>query len=242
MIENLDEFLIGIVLGVRFRANFSIEDQLGRILDDILYKKGSSFGPKIFPNAMPGIGGRQLLNHETGDTLTIDNSNFILELNVSPSISIQEMPGFIAAYDEEIVRGIMKSYHIREIARLGYVRRYLFTVADLSHRFVNKTIGSSLEGVNDINLSFSKKIPTDAAISQRDVDDYHNVIFNVIKRSDKDEMFMSIDYQKVFVPFLPSVNEIQFTPFIQGADRFNQEKYLPWLNTNYVEEQNEQKS
>ena len=41
MIDNLDINLTGIAIGVRFRANFAIEDELGSIVDKIVYKKGS---------------------------------------------------------------------------------------------------------------------------------------------------------------------------------------------------------
>jgi hypothetical protein len=36
---NMFDSLAGLVIGVRFRANFSIEDILGKICDTILYKK-----------------------------------------------------------------------------------------------------------------------------------------------------------------------------------------------------------
>ena len=36
MLDTLDNYLVGIALGIRFRANFSIEDQLGKITDTIL--------------------------------------------------------------------------------------------------------------------------------------------------------------------------------------------------------------
>jgi hypothetical protein len=236
MIENLDEFLVGIAIGVRFRPNFSIEDQLGRVADDLLYKSQSSFG-RLFHEVRAAVGGtgKQLFNRSTGDVLTIDNSNFILELGVSPSITVDEIHHLISAYNEEVIHGVMKSCDVRQIHRIGYVCRYIFTIEDLAHRFVNKTIGRSFEGVDDINLAFSKRIPSEAAIAQRYVNDYHNVIFNIIKYADKSEIYMSVDYQKLFDPLLPSVNEIPFGPFIQSAERFNRDNYLPWLNTYYVE-------
>jgi hypothetical protein len=35
MIEKIDQYLIGLAIGIRFRANFSIEDQFGKIVDTI---------------------------------------------------------------------------------------------------------------------------------------------------------------------------------------------------------------
>jgi hypothetical protein len=37
MIENLEDYLSGIVFGIRFRPYFSIEDKFGEITDKILY-------------------------------------------------------------------------------------------------------------------------------------------------------------------------------------------------------------
>lgn len=236
MLTNLSEYLVGIAIGVRFRANFAIEDQFGKIVDDILYRRNSSFGSTLFPSVQSRIGGKRLVNEATEDHLTIDNSNFILELNASERIAAHQLPRYISAFDKEIVKGIMRTYGVREIRRIGYIRKYIFSVESLAHRFVDKTIGSSLEGVEDINLSFSKRMPTEDGVAQKDVDDYYNAIFNIIKHADKNEIYMSVDYQRLFSPFLPSVNELKYDPFINSADGFNNMKYLPWLNKNYVEE------
>ena len=235
MITNLSDYLVGVAVGIRFRANFSLEDQFGKIVDDILYSKHSSFGPAVFPNVRSAVGGRQLVNEATGDSMTIDNSNFILEIECGNRCTADDVVPLVDAFRTQIIQGVMKKYGVREIIRVGYIRKYIFTVGQLANRFVDKTIGSSLEGVEDINLSFSKKMPTEDAFSQRDVDDYHNAIFNIIKHADKDEIFMSVDFQRMFLPFLPSVNEMKFDPFVSSAESFNKRIYLPWLNTNYVE-------
>jgi len=233
---DISQYLVGIAIGVRFRANFSIEDQFGKIVDDILYRKNSSFGPSIFPSVQSAVGGRMLINEGTGDRLTIDNSNFILEMGSSDRMSAAELLRYIEAFDKEIILGVMRAYGVREIMRVGFIRKYIFTVETLAHRFVDKTIGSSLEGVEDINLSFSKKMPTGDAVAQRDVDDYHNAIFNVIKHADKKEIYMSVDFQRLYLPFLPNVSEMKFSQFISDAEGFNERKFLQWLNKNYIEE------
>jgi hypothetical protein len=235
MLIELNDYLVGIAIGIRFRANFSIEDQLGKIVDDILYKKNSSFGPAIFPNVQSRVGQKRLINEKTLDYLTIDNSNFILELNASESIAATDMPRYIKAFEAEVIRGVMRSYGVKEIRRIGYIRKYIFTLETLASRFVDKTIGGSLEGVEDINLSFSKKMPNYDAQAMRDVNDYNNVIFNIIKHADKSEIFMSVDYQRVYVPFLQSVKGILYDQFISSAEAFNNKNYLTWLNKNYVE-------
>ena len=107
---------------------------------------------------------------------------------------------------------------------------------ELAKKFVDKTIGQTLGGINDINLSFSKRLPVNEALVKQYVNDYDNAIFNVIKKADLNEIFMSIDYQRYYEPFLESSSQIQFDEFISQADGFTQKKYLAWLNSNYIED------
>ena len=46
MIAGIRQYLVGIVIGIKFRPNFSAEDRIGSILDAILYSENSYFNPK----------------------------------------------------------------------------------------------------------------------------------------------------------------------------------------------------
>jgi hypothetical protein len=237
MLSSLDEFLIGIVIGIRFRANFSIEDQLGRMVDTILYSKGAFFDPTIFPQVNSGIVGKVLFNERTQDNLKIDNSNIILEVFFGQGnrFKLSDLSLLHEQFDNKIVHGVMDSFSITQIVRIGYVKRYLFKIDDLARTFVDKTIGRTLGGVNDINLSFSKKLAVPDALVKRDVNDHQNAIFNIIKKADTDEIFMSVDFQHLYDPFLQNSSEIEFKSFIEQNDSFNSRNYLSWLNSNYME-------
>ena len=240
MITKLDEYLTGIALGFRFRANFSIEDQLGKIIDTILYSKDSFFSPKVFPNVRNLVGSKILFDEISQDKLHMDNSNIILEINFDGNFTFQrkDLSKILNEFNRQIIKGIVKNYSIKEAVRIGYIRRYLFDIDSLANSFVKKTIGSTLEGVNDINLSFSKRIPVTESLTKRDVNDYDNAIFNIIKKAEMDEIFMSVDFQSYFDPFLPLAHNLDFDNFIKKANGFNSNKYLTWLNSNYVEENN----
>jgi len=237
MIENLDDYLIGVSFGVRFRANFSIEDQLGTIADNILYSPDSYFDSHIFPKALTQPGAKILLNDKTQDYINIDNSNFILEINFGDTFSFKKdnLPEIIINFEKQIIKGLLKEFSIKQIRRVGFVKRYIFGIETLANSFIDKTVGETLGGVNDINLNFSKKIPLQEALVKKDLLDYDNAIFNVIKRADRNEIFMSIDYQTYYDPFLPSTGMIDFKSFIIRANLFNSNKYLTWLNNNYME-------
>ena len=235
MAIQLSESLMSIVLGIRFRANFSIEDQLGQIVDQILYSKDSYFNPKIFPIVKSGVGQKVLSNDSTGDQLTIDNSNIILEAIFGESFTVSQHKEVLQHFEADIIKKVMKKFAIKEMVRIGYIKRYVFKVESLASKFVDKTIGGTLDGINDISLSFSKKIPVTEALVKKDVNDYDNAIFTIIKKADLSEIFMSVDYQRYFDPFLPTATEIPFDQFIDQAELFNNNKYLPWLQSNYLE-------
>ena len=238
MIDNLDDYIIGIVLGIRFRANFSIEDQLGRIMDRILYSKDSFFKPEIFPEVRGKVGKRFLWNEYTQDSLHVDNSNIILEVNFyeEKGFKKSDAGNILKNFEDQIINGIMKEFKIKEITRCGFVKRYVFPIEGLAKSFMDKTVGKTLEGVTDINLRFSKRLPVTEKIMKKGLNDYDNVIFNVVKLVDKDEIYMSIDYQSYFDPFLSISSEIPFKAFISRTNNFNKNKYLDWLNNNYAEE------
>lgn len=236
MITNLDNYLVGIVIGIRYRANFSIEDSLGAIVDKVLYDKKAFFNPEVFPLVQNTGNGKVLLNDKNSDKLTINNSNIVLDLLFDGSFTKEDCELLINKFNEQIIEGILKQYRLTEIIRIGIVKRYLFQLEDLAESFINKTIGNTLDGINDINLRFSKKIPTSDAMVHREVLDYSNVIFNIIKQSDKNELFVSMDYQKYFDPFLASINELKYEDFIKTMNSFNKKNYLNWLNNNYLNE------
>ncbi|MFZ1517347.1 MAG: hypothetical protein WAU11_01150 [Ignavibacteriaceae bacterium] len=233
MIENLKDYLVGIAIGIRYRANFTIEDQLGKIADQILYTPDSYFSANLFPMVYTNLNEKVLIDETTNDHLTINNSNLILEINFGNKFNVSDIDEIFKHFNNEIIDGILKKYKITEINRIGIINRYLFKINELADVFINKTIGSTLEGINDINLRFSKKLTAAESLIKKGVNDYYSAIFNVIKTSDRDELFMSIDYQKYFDPFLPSSSEIEFEEFVKRVNGFNSKTYLNWLNKNY---------
>ena len=237
MIQDLTKYLTGIAIGIRFRPSFALEDQLGRVIDTVLYRKDSFFNPKVFTKASANVGQRILHNPNTDDKFTIDNSNFIVDFNLSNThggFTRADAPKIIEAFRDEILFGAMKKHGIAHVFRIGLVKRFIFPFHDLASKFVESTIGNTLEGVNDIELNFSKKIPVAEALAMRDVHDWANAIFNIVKKANLQEISMSLDYQTYFNPLLPSVDDIKYNPFMAAANSFTEKTFLPWLNKNYA--------
>jgi len=231
MKKELSEYKSGFVIGIRYRSNFSISDNFGSIVDTILYSKGSSFNERIFPVLQHARANEKILfNPETQNRLVVNTSNIVLEVN--DISNLPEQPTVDAFYNS-IIKGIMGKYSITLINRLGYINRYIITEDVLAKNFVFKTIGSTLTDVNDINLQFSKKMVIQESLVKKDVNDYHNIIFNIIKRSDKNELFLSVDFQRIYDPFLEGSSLIDISKFLEVMRKYNKESVVEWLNNNY---------
>ncbi len=70
--------LTGFVLAVRFNRSFSIDDNIGSIVDDILLHKSQLFNEKLFETINSYQNARVLLSKQ-GHKLTINIDNIILE-------------------------------------------------------------------------------------------------------------------------------------------------------------------
>ncbi len=233
MLENLDDYIVGIAIGVRFQPHFSIEDNFGSLVDKILNKKNAYFNRTMFPQVGSSPIERALINPNNNNYLRINTSNIILAIQFGNDIKITDISTINDRFHKDIINDIMLESSIAQIIRVGYIRKYLFHIEALSRVFINKTIGETLQGVNDINLQFSKKIPVSEAYAKKGVSDYNNVIFNIIKKADKEEIYMSVDYQKCFIPFLDNVNQMYFVDFLKNVEHYNTVSYAKWLDAYY---------
>jgi len=227
------KYKVGYAIGIRFRANFGISDQFGAILDEVLYTKGSIFNESMFPLLQHTRADEKVLvNQETQNRLTFNTSNIILDIqNIS---SIDENIA-VSSFRKIFIDGIMRKYKITQINRIGYINRYIVRDETIASNFLNATIGNRLGGVNDINLQFSKRITISDSLVKKDVYDYHNAIFNIIKKTDKKELFVSVDYQRMYEPFLEGSGLIDSENFLRSVEDYNTLSFSDWLQTNYGE-------
>lgn len=235
MLENLNQYLSGIAIGIRFRPNFSIGDRFGSFIDQILYKKESYFNPEIFPEVLSNPTEIRLSNERTGDNLVINTSNIILQITFGDkiNININDIDTLNERFEKDIINDVMDKFEITRINRVGYIKKYLFKIEELSRVFINKTVGETLEGVNDISLRFSRKYPLPESMIKKGVTDYDNVIYNIIKKADRNEIFISVDYQRYFDPTLDKSSQLKFTKFLGSVEHYNSVNYVKWLNAYY---------
>lgn len=230
--NDLNRSLKSIVIGIQFRKNFSIEDNLGKITDEILYSKKSYFNSKFFTNYLQGsINEKVLINSENNNNLIINASNIVFEYFIKNDNS--ELIEIFSKFHEQIIKNIMVKYKITEINRIGFVKRYLFENEEISKNFIDKTIGKTLSGIDNINLRFSKKITTVNAIVDKEVSDYDNVIYSIIKKNTDSNLNIILDYQRYFVPLLEDAEQIKFDSIEKIVEKYSNEVFLNWINENY---------
>lgn len=232
---DIGQALEGFAIGLRYRANFSIEDQIGKFADQILYSKDAYFNSKIFPMVnrqqpkeailfSPKGGGEDLLNQ----SLIINNSNIILDVNFNESLKKDAYSRTIEKFNTDIIEGIVKNYGIVGISRIGLIKRYSFDNHELIKSIINK-ITNLEEPANEVQLRFSKKFPTEAAFLKQKVYDHRNVIYILTKQIHEASIKISVDYQYYFDPLADKISQIKFTDFIKRAEHYNQTNFQKWL-------------
>ena len=234
MIRNVFDHLDSVTIGVRFRSNFSIEDQFGNILDEILYSKDSFFSPTMFPAVHSNVNEKILYNPDTMNTITINASNIIVDLKTLEDKG-KYLSNFHEHFKKDIINGIMKKYKITQIIRIGYINRFLFEREKLAQIFLDKTIGKTLEGIRDINLRFSRKFPIEESYVHEEINDYYTAIYNIIKKGNEDNLLIFLDFQRNYEPFLEASSQIEFDRFIEKMVSYNSKSFLEWINNNYGE-------
>lgn len=232
-LTEIGQYLTSIVIGLRFRPNFAMQDRFGTILENILHDKKSFFNPTVFPKVRNEINKRILFNPETESYLSIDNENIILDFNVIDNPDKEIVDTICNAFDDQIIHNILKEYSIQGINRIGYIKRYEFESQELSSNFIERTIGLTLDGVNDIQMRFSKKMPDQQAILNENINDYSNAIYTVIKKSDNNILTVALDFQKYFIPPVDKYSQIEFDKFRVTAENYNNKNLLEWVNRNF---------
>ncbi|MBM3326673.1 MAG: hypothetical protein FJY65_06800 [Calditrichaeota bacterium] len=128
---------------------------------------------------------------------------------------LEPLANAINAFKKQIINSILKEHEVTEIIRIGYVRRFVIRDPSLAATFLNSFNGFRLNDIDDIDLKFTKTRPYSLSMALKEINDKENVIYNFIKRAGIDELYVAIDFQRIFEPAL-----------IKIYDKFNFENFL----------------
>lgn len=160
MPTQVKKYLSSITIGIRFGPSFSIVDDLGEIIDQILYDEGSFFNKKVFPNVTSLPFQIRLENPKTGDYLSISQQDLILCINfddtvvksedINPKMKFNNLNEIHENFRQLL--DTMREYDFDRIQRLGYVNKYVFNVDELTKSVTDTIIGNKMDGLSDMAL------------------------------------------------------------------------------------------
>lgn len=230
-LEILKKSQIGFTIGIRFRNNFIIEDNYGAIIDSILYDKNSFFTPRKFPVVLSNENEKILWNENTKNRLIINPANIILDVADQKDISEENS---IKIYGEHIVKEILSEYKVENVNRIGYVHKYFITDKEFREEFRKRVIPSKGKTLSNLNLQFTQKIPMlPEAKTHKNVSDYYNVIYTFMDMVNDDRgLFLSVDFQRLFVPTLETIRGLDYNQFISKTQSY-ENNVVTFLTNNY---------
>ena len=224
----LNNKLIYVAIGLQFRFNFIIENKLGQILNSILYSKNSFFDTKFFTGVESANNQKRLISDkQRTNILTINPQNIILEIGNTKKYSSENIE---KKFEEEILNYVLKEYKLEGIGRIGYLKRYEISDADIANVFDKKIdFGEKLQ---DVNLHFSKRPITSKSTTSKDNNDYFNLIYDFSKRITEDKLRIGIDTQKYFNPtadYADFLDDGEYKDFIEKVKYYNEDNFLNWF-------------
>ncbi|HNV61815.1 MAG TPA: hypothetical protein PKN54_02610 [Candidatus Cloacimonas acidaminovorans] len=227
--SQLKNKIIGISIGIRFVRTFRISDISGDIIDNILHCDKSPFDIKYFPKIKENNSREKiLLNDETNDYFRINTDDLILSISVNENFDkkINFIQNSVIPYYKET---LFKKYKIENIKRIGIIFHHKLDKIEKMNSLVKDLTSEKVSEVNNINLSFSKKLPTTEGMISKDVNNFKNTIYTFEQQSD--EIFFNFDYQCYYEPALQDLRDTDIDSIIETSSKYLEENvYNNWLN------------
>ncbi len=225
--ENLKNNIIGITIGIRFARSFRIPDISGDIIDNILYSENTPFGTKFFPKVQENSNREKTLyNPETSEYLRINTDDLILGIEVDNNFEVK----FNWLKDD--VLGYFKNtlflkYKIKNIRRVGIIFSHKISKNKKLNEAISLITDNALTDVDNISVSFSKKLAAVEALYRKGVNDYKNTIYNF--NEIKEAVYSALDYQYYFEPPIEDLRDCFVEKIFDDAKNFLENNYHKWL-------------
>jgi hypothetical protein len=222
-----------VAFGIRFGPLWQIGDSLGSIVDAILRGPNTPFGPLTFPHSVEGPTTHNLLNQQTGDSLTITERDVVLSM--SKRDTLEAVHRLADQFEDYVIAPIRKRVELRLISRYGMLLDFANCADVLRAPLMKLYLGDDSEA-RDIQLRYSRRLATDEAYIRKDVNDYRNLIYTMIQ--DQESARISFDYQLYFDPPLDADDwkRRPFAYFVDSASRYIEGPFEKWFSRLLKEE------
>jgi len=232
--ENLEQKIIGITFGIRFNRSFRVPEISGEIIDDILYSNKTPFGTKFFPRIQETRREKVLVNDETTEYLRINTDDLILGLEVKDNFEekFNFLTNDVLNYFKDV---LFKNYGLKNIRRVGIIFSHKINRDKGLDEAVKVLTKTKIDSVDNINISFSKKLPATEALYRKDVNDYKNTIYNLTEM--EGAVLAELDYQYYYNPPIEDLRECFVDKVLTDSKAFLKNNFHNWLKD--VETKNE---
>jgi len=219
--------LTGFVIAVRFIRSYSIEDNLGSLMDHILKHPDKTFTEKVFPEYRPYYDARQLIDTKKDNKLTLNSENIVLEINTSDNYE-KDFAEFLEAYDKIILKEIFKEYGISKIDRFGCVLKATEKETTSLYNDLEEVLKKHDKKPDSLSLRFNCLRKTPKTLKGIVTTDYENEIISYDRKTIAADLSFFVDYQKYYQPALESISDsdIHFTDFCKVSLKKFKEQYL----------------
>jgi hypothetical protein len=226
--EKLENNIIGITIGIRFARSFRIPDISGNIIDNILYGEKTPFGTKFFPKVQENSNREKTLyNSTTSEYLRINTDDLILGIEIDNDFQkkFDWLKSNVLNYFKDT---LFREYKIKNIRRVGIIFSHKISKNRKLNEAVSLITEKALDDVDNVSISFSKKLVATEALYRKDVSDYKNTIYNFDEM--KEAIYSALDYQYYYEPAIEDLRDCFVDKIFDDAKSFLENNYYKWLS------------
>ncbi|MEK7551948.1 MAG: hypothetical protein AAB534_00880 [Patescibacteria group bacterium] len=218
--------IVGITFGIRFNRSFRVPEISGEMIDDILYGNKTPFGTEFFPKVQETAREKTLFNNKTNEYLRINTDDIILGIEIKDDFEkkFEWLKNEVLTYFKDI---LFKEYGLKNIRRVGIVFSHKVEKDPNLDSAIKVLTKNKIDGVDNVNISFSKKLPATDALVRKNVNDYKNTIYNITEMDNS--ILAELDYQYYYNPPIEDLRECFIDKVLADAKTFLEGSYYNWL-------------
>ena len=223
---DLKEKIVGITFGIRFNRSFRVPEISGEMIDDILYGNKTPFGTEFFPKVQETARENTLFNNKTNEYLRINTDDIILGIEIKDDFEkkFEWLKNEVLTYFKDT---LFKEYGLKNIRRIGIVFSHKVEKDPNLDSAIKVLTKDKIDAVDNVNISFSKKLPATDALIRKDVNDYKNTIYNITEMDNA--ILAELDYQYYYNPPIEDLRECFVDKVLADAKTFLEGSYYNWL-------------
>ena len=223
---DLKQKIVGITFGIRFNKSFRVPEISGEMIDDILYGNKTPFGTEFFPKVQETAREKTLFNNKTNEYLRINTDDIILGIEVKDNFEekFNWLKNEVLTYFKET---LFKDYGVKNIRRVGIVFSHKVEKDSNLDSAIKVLTKNKIDSVENVSISFPKKLAATESLFRKDVNDYKNTIYNINEM--ESAVLAELDYQYYYNPPIEDLRECFIDKVLADAKTFLEGSYYNWL-------------